>query len=173
MKKLLLLIPLILINCNKKDENKMISTETDSLNQTNNLVNDSSKNGVVTVNNAEKEPVVSSDTFRVIEGEKIIKTINGDILPMEISDEFTKEQQQLIIKIKNFSGSKITGKVISTNPQLNIRFNQIRLANGEFDGPFGADLNYDIKEKGEIWLIIGKNLMATGETTGKFTVSLK
>lgn len=35
------------------------------------------------------------------------------------------------------------------------------------------NLNYDIKEKGEIWLIIGKNLMASGENTGKFTVNLK
>lgn len=173
MKKLLLLIPLILINCNKKEENKMISTETDSLNQTNNLANDSSKNGVVTVNDAEKEPVVSTDTFRVIEGEKIIKTINGDMLPMEISDEFTTTNQQMIIKIKNFNGSKISGNVTSANPKLNIRFNQIRLANGEFDGPFGADINYEIKQKGEIWLMIGKNLMADGETTGKFTISLK
>lgn len=173
MKKLLLLIPLILINCNKKEEKMTTITNNDSLNNIHQNSNDSTNNGVVSVNDAEKEPAVSTDTFRVIEGEKIIKTINGDMLPMEISDEFTKEQQQMIIKIKNFTGNKITGKVTSTNPQLNIRFNQIRLANGEFDGPFGADLNYDIKEKGEIWLIIGKNLMADGETTGKFTVSLK
>lgn len=173
MKKLLLLIPLILMNCNKKEEKMTATTKNDSLSNGNLNPLDSSKNGVVSVHDAEKEPAVSTDTFRVIEGEKIIKTINGDMLPMEISDEFTKEHQQMIIKIKNFNSSKITGKVTSTNPQLNIRFNQIRLANGEFDGPFGADLNYDIKDKGEIWLIICKNLMASGETTGKFTVSLK
>lgn len=173
MKKLLFLVPLFLIHCNKKEEKMTTISNQDSLKNINQNPNDSTNNGVVTVHDAEKEPEVSTDTFRVVEGEKIIKTLNGDMLPMEISDEFTNQQQQMIIKIKNFTGTKITGKVTSTNPELNIRFNQIRLANEEFDGPFGSELNYDIKEKGEIWLIIGKNLMATGETTGKFTVSLK
>ena len=173
MKKLMFLLPILLINCNKKEEKMSSIPNNDSLNMINQNSIDSSGKGIVSINDVEKEPASTTDTFRVVEGEKIIKTLNGDMLPMEISDEFTKEQQQMIIKIKNFKGTKIIGKVTSTNPQLNIRFNQIRLANGEFDGPFGADLNYDVKEKGEIWLIIGKNLMAIGETTGKFTVSLK
>ena len=173
MKKLLLLIPLVLLNCNKKEEKMKTITNNDSLKSRNENPMDPSNKGVVSVHDAEKESTIATDTFRIIEGDKIIKTLNGDMLPLKISDEFTQEQQQMIIKIKNFKGTKIEGKVTSTNPQLNIRFNQIRMANGEFDGPFGEDLNYDIKEKGEIWLIIGKNLMASGENTGKFTVSLK
>ena len=173
MKKLLLLIPLVLLNCNKKEEKMKTITNNDSLKSRNENPMDSSNKGVVSVHDAEKESTIATDTFRIIEGDKIIKTLNGDMLPLKISDEFTQEQQQMIIKIKNFKGTKIEGKVTSTNPQLNIRFNQIRMANGEFDGPFGENLNYDIKEKGEIWLIIGKNLMASGENTGKFTVNLK
>lgn len=173
MKKLLLLIPLVLLNCNKKEEKINMIANDDSLKSMNENPIDSSNKGEVSVHDAEKEPTIATDTFRVVEGEKIIKTLNGDMLPLKISDEFTKEQHQMIIKIKNFKGTKIIGKVTSTNPQLNIRFNQIRMANGEFDGPFGEDLNYDIKEKGEIWLIIDKNLMASGENAGKFTVSLK
>ena len=56
---------------------------------------------------------------------------------------------------------------------MNIRFNQIKLADGEFDGPFGRDISYLIKKSGEIWLLISKSNMASEKATGKFTVSLK
>lgn len=168
MKKFLIFLPLILTSCNKQNE-KVMNTDKDSVK----TIADSTTKGIVSIDEASEKPEISKNAFRVVEGDKIIKTINGDMLPMEISDEFTTTNQQMIIKIKNFNGSKISGKVTPTNPKLNIRFNQIRLANAEFDGPFGAEINYDIKPKGEIWLIIGKNLMADGESTGKFTVSLK
>lgn len=175
MKKLLFLIPLILINCTKKETDATISSSNDSMmvedqNTVKNL--DSSSNGVITIEDAAKITKEVSPTFRAIEGDKIIKTINGDMLPINFEDELTADHGQMIIKIKNFKGDKISGTVTSLKPGLNIRFNQIRMADGEYDGPFGAQINYDIKDKGEIWLIIGKNLMATTETTGKFKVSL-
>ena len=55
---------------------------------------------------------------------------------------------------------------------MNIRFNQIKLANGDYDGPFGREISYDIKQKGEIWLIVSKSNMASGETKGKFEIEL-
>ena len=56
---------------------------------------------------------------------------------------------------------------------MNIRFSQIKLPNGNFDGPFTQDISYEVKEKGEIWLIIGKSNMASGEAKGKFKVTIK
>lgn len=175
MKKLLFIIPLILINCTKKEtDSKMITADSTEVFQNDYVENpkDSSSKGVVFPTDAEFDKKEMAQTFRAIEGDKIIKTINGDMLPINFEDELTADHVQMIIKIKNFKGDKISGTLTSLKPGMNIRFNQIRMADGEYDGPFGGEINYDIKDKGEIWLIIGKNLMASTETTGKFKVSL-
>ena len=172
----MVLIPVILFSCNKKEAVSQNTASADSVMVSDQIViqnkMDSAANGIVSIdeNNAAKE---SFETSRVVESNKIVKTINGEMLPMEIADEFTENDQQMIIKIKNFTGKNIDGKIDPTNPKMNIRFNQIKLPNGDYDGPFGRDIHYDIKEKGEIWLIIAKSNMASGDVTGKFTVSLQ
>lgn len=176
MKKLIVLIPLMILSCQKNEA----VTETTSNNDTimlsdQNALNtkmDSAANGIVSLDE-KKAAKVAFKAFRVVDGDSIIKVINGEMLPLTISDEFTTDDQKFILKIKNFKGKKIVGKVTPISSNMNIRFNQIKFANGEFDGPFGADISEEIKEPGEIWLIIGKNLMADGSRKGKFTVSLK
>ena len=173
MKKLLFLIPLLIITCQKKETISDNSTIHDSVSlpQNDMAKSDSSINGIVVLN--KENPKKNSQTFRVIDGDSIIKTINGDMIPLKIKDEFTTDRQKFILKIKNFNKGKISGTVTSENQDMNIRFNQIKLPNGEFDGPFGQEINYDVKENGEVWLIIGKNLMASGKAKGKFSITLK
>ena len=176
MKKLLAILPLLILSCQKNETVSETTTTNDSaivLDQS--IIDyemDSAANGFVTIdeNKAVKK---SSKTFRVIAGDSIIKTINGDMIPLKISDEFTSDQQQYILKIKNFTGKKISGKITPENSDMNIRFNQIKLANGSFDGPFGLEMKMDINESGEIWLLIGKSLMASGKSKGKFSVEIK
>ena len=95
------------------------------------------------------------------------------MIPLTISDEFTTDQQKYILKIKNFSEKKINATINPGTADMNVRFNQIKYADGTFDGPFGLQIAQDINKSGEIWLIVGKNLMASGKPTGKFTISLK
>ena len=95
------------------------------------------------------------------------------MIPLTLTDEFTTENQQYIIKIKNFNRPKIFGAITPKNPKMNIRFNQIKLSDGSLDGPFGREITYEIPQKGEIWLLIGKSNMASGEITGEFSVFLK
>ena len=176
MKILLFTIPLFIFSCTKKEANSTIflpkdSSEISTSIQTSDSL-DTNNGGVITLPKNPK-PKQISKTFRVIEGAKIIKTLNGEMIPLLISEEFTPEHQQLILKIKNFSGNVISGKITPENPQMNIRFNQIKLANDRYDGPFARDFTYKITEAGEIWIIIAKSNMASGETSGKFTVSLQ
>ncbi len=173
MKKLLVIIPVLLISCKKNEKISEITTQSDSVisSQNHSSNADSSSKGIVVIN--EEKPKEISKTFRVIDGDSIIKTINGDMIPLRINDEFTTDQQKYILKIKNFDAKKIRGTVTSDNNDMNIRFNQIKLPSGELDGDFGPEINYEVKEKGEVWLIIGKNLMASGNPKGKFTVTLK
>lgn len=175
MKKLLAILPLLLLSCTKKEAVSENTAKPDSVILSDNNIDnkmDSAANGIVSIdeNNALKE---SFKTSRVIEGDKIIKTIQADMIPLTIADEFTKSDEQMVLKIKNFTGKKIAGKLTPENPQMNIRFNQIKLANGDYDGPFGRDIKYDIKQNGEIWLLIGKSNMASGESKGKFTINLE
>lgn len=176
MKKLLAILPLVLMSCQKKEVVSENTVNKDSVilvdQKTIHNKMDSAANGIVFIdeNNALKE---SFKTERTVDGNKIIQIINADQLPILLSDEFTTEDQQMVVKIRNFNRSQLVGKITPENSDMNIRFNQIKLANGDYDGPFGRDIKYDIKEKGEIWLIIGKSNMASGKTTGKFTVNLE
>jgi hypothetical protein len=79
----------------------------------------------------------------------------------------------LVLKIVNYDQPTLKAKISTNEKDFNIRFNQIKLPNGEYDGPFGREISYDIQGKGEIWLIIGKSNMASGNTKGGFSVSVE
>lgn len=176
MKKLLAILPFFLLSCQKKEikSDNLVKNDSVIVTERSDMTSkmDSAANGVVALdeNNALKNSFVKD---RVVEGNKIIRTIHANQRPIRFSDEFTDVDQQIIIKIKNFKTDKISGTITPENPEMNIRFNQIKLGNGDFDGPFGRDLKYDVKEKGEIWVIISKSNMASGDVTGKFTVYLE
>ena len=175
MKKLLLIIPIFILSCTKDVVSKT-SVNQDSLKAADQLVVEnpieSLDQGIVALPDNPK-PKEISKTFRVISGDSIIKTINADMIPLTISEEFTSSNQKYFLKIKNFTAKKISGNIKPDNMAMNIRFSQIKLPNGNFDGPFTQDISYEVKEKGEIWLIIGKSNMASGEAKGKFKVTIK
>ena len=175
MKKLLYLLPFLILSCTKTekistassgDESVFVNSQQDAIEK-----KDSLKTGVVALPELPNQKI--SKTFRVISGDSIIKTINGDMVPVTINDEFTTDRQKFYLNIKNFTGKKIVGNVTSKNSDMNIRFNQIKMPDGKYDGPFGAEISKDIDKPGEIWLIVGKNQMASGNPKGKFSVTLK
>ena len=176
MKTEILLSTFLMMACSKKEAVTEITTGNDSAavsdEVTVNVPADSPQNGVVSMDAVQNQPPVSG-TFRAREGNKIIKTINGDMIPLSVRDEFVNDDQQYILKIKNFGRQTISGEITPEYPQMNIRFNQIRLPNGEYDGPFGREISYNIKDKGEIWLIIGRSNMASGASTGKFEIQIR
>lgn len=176
MKKLLLILPLLIISCQKKEVISENGIKSDSVILSDQTVIDnkidSAANGIVAIDdlNATK---ATFKTFRIVDGDSIVKTINADMIPLTITDEFTPKVQKMVLKIKKFDKSKIVGTITPENPQMNIRFNQIKLTDGDYDGPFGHELNYEIKEKGEIWLIIARSNMASGDATGKFKIRIE
>ena len=158
------------MSCQKNESITKTAVEKDSVLMAGNEM-DSSTNGMVVMDQEKPESVTKA--FRVIDGDSIVKIINADMIPLTISDEFTTDQQKYILKIKNFSEKKINATINLGAADMNVRFNQIKYADGTFDGPFGLQITQDINKPGEIWLIVGKNLMASGKPTGKFTISLK
>jgi len=179
MKKILLLIPLIVISC-KKETKTSDTQNTDSLVSVEQPVqkenNDSAalrmKDSII--NNAPKtKEVLRTGVMREVKGGQIVRTVDGEHLPITLGEEFTKDNQELVLKITDFTNPEIKAKISTKEKDFNIRFNQIKLANGDYDGPFGRDLTYTLKDKGEVWLIIGKSNMASGNTKGSFTVSIE
>lgn len=178
MKKILFLIPLILFSCKKEasisetvsNEDSVQTMDEISQNKIDSLaIKDSIINNSPAVKKVLKEGIMRKD------GEKqIVREADASQLPFNIGDEFTSENQELILKIKNFENDEISVNLVPKDKSMNIRINQITLPNGNSDGPFGKNLlNYKIKNKGEIILKIGKSNMASGETKGNFTVSLE
>lgn len=166
MKKLLLLAPILLWSCNKSDSVKESASSVDTRQQR--PVERDSATEVI-----KEVPMGRQGMMREVEGNKIIRTVDAQQIPFNIGEEFTEEDQQFIVKIKNFRQKTISGEVTPENAEMNIRFNQIKLPDGTFDGPFGRQISYTAKNDGELWLIIGKSNMASGETKGKFSVSIK
>ena len=104
---------------------------------------------------------------------QIIKVVDGEKLPLLIDEKFTDKNQKLILKIRNYENPNLKASITPQNNNMNIRFNQIRTPDGKFDGPFGREISYEIPKNGEVWLIIGKNLMAEGNFTGEFSVRVE
>ncbi|AJW64635.1 hypothetical protein VO54_03196 [Elizabethkingia miricola] len=110
---------------------------------------------------------------RQVTGNTIIREVDAQTFPVSFEDEFANEDQKLVIHLKNAVNMKITGKITSESGNQNIRFNNVELNNQSIDGPFGQDIEYNLSQKGDYSLVIGKSLMADGSQKGKFSVQLK
>ncbi|MCJ8154209.1 hypothetical protein MKJ01_10605 [Chryseobacterium sp. SSA4.19] len=179
MKKSLLLIPLIIISC-KKDPAVYETSKRDSTVVAEQPVSSERKDSSAlrmkdsVINNAPKtKEVLRTGVMREVKDGQIIRTVDAEHFPVTLGEEFTKDGQEFILKITNFNKPNLKAKIATQQKDFNIRFNQIKLPNGDYDGPFGREIAYDVKGNGEVWLIIGKSNMASGNTKGSFTVSVE
>ncbi len=178
MKKLLLLLPLIIVACK---EEKM-TTETSSIDSVNtpqipvnDVVVDSASIRDSLINNAPKTKQVLQDgVMRSNEEGEIVRELDATMLPIKVGEEFTSDNQKLILKVANFSGKSINVNVKPEKTAMNIRVNQIILPDGTQDGPFGREVaNYQVSGKGVLQIIISKSSMASGTSKGHFTVEVE
>ncbi|TZF92584.1 hypothetical protein FW781_21355 [Chryseobacterium panacisoli] len=179
MKKSLLLIPLIIISCKKepavtnaqdKDSaavtempDSVVKADSAALRKRDSIINNAP---------ATKE-VLRKGVMRSEKEGQIIRTADATQLPFTLGEEFKKDDQELILKLTHYDRPNIKAKISTKEKEFNIRFNQIKLPNGDYDGPFGREITYDTPGKGEVWLIIGKSNMASGNTKGSFTISVE
>ncbi len=176
-KVLFLLIPLFLLSCKKdtalENQSENHSVTSKEIKQQSPLI-DSAKIEDTANNSAiDAEDTAEKDGMRQDKDHTILRMVDGQSIPLTIKEEFTKDHDKLILKIFNYKKSTIKAKIITNQKDFNIRFNQIKLEDGQMDGPFGRQIEYKIPNEGEIWLIIGKNLMAEGKTIGSFLVSVE
>lgn len=179
MKKSLLLIPLIIISCKKdpavtdvsQKDSTIVTEMPDSAYKADSIAL-VKKDSIINNAPATKE-VLRKGVMRSEKEGQIVRTADASQLPFTLGEEFKNDDQELVLKLTHFGQSNIKAKISTKEKDFNIRFNQIRLPNGNYDGPFGREISYEIPEKGEVWLIIGKSNMASGNTKGHFTVSIE
>ncbi|WP_415325454.1 hypothetical protein [Chryseobacterium sp. MMS23-Vi53] len=178
-KSLLLLIPLIIVACKKEpsvsetsDKDSMVVSEQSTSAEKIDSAALRKKDSIVNNAPVTKE-VLRTGVMRNVKDGQIIRTIDAEQFPLTLGEEFTKDGQELILKITDFEKPNLKAKISTKEKDFNIRFNQIKLPNGDYDGPFGREITYEVKDKGEVWLIIGKSNMASGNTKGSFTVSIE
>lgn len=151
--KYLALIPLFLTACKKEPEVKDQKVDT-----------------VTTI----EKPVDSLSTILKTEKEsnQNIVTVDASKMPIRLNLEITNPDDQLILKLENVNQAQLKG-YIKTEKPMNLRFNQIRMPDNTFDGPFGQTIVYETTQKGEYWLILAKSNMAEGTPVGKFFVKVE
>lgn len=147
------MIPLFLVACKKEPEVKDQKVDT-----------------VATI----EKPGDSLSTIIKTEKEsnQNIVTVDASKMPIRLNLEITNPNDQVILKLENVNQSKIKG-YLKTEKPMNLRFNQIRMPDNTFDGPFSQTIEYDTKQKGEYWLILAKSNMADGTPVGKFFVKIE
>lgn len=111
--------------------------------------------------------------FRTVEGNKIIRTVDASQLPFTIGEEFTKEDQQFVLVIKNVKKASIFTEIFVNDKGRNIRINQIIKPDNSTDGPFTNKMNYKTYENGTYKIVIGKDSMTEGKLSGNFSVLVK
>lgn len=116
---------------------------------------------------------VTQEVQRVVTRSVITRVIDVNQFPLEIQEEFSNENQKLVLELRNVRKTKISGRIIPESGQDNIRFNNIELNRQSIDGPFGKDFEYELDQTGDYSIVIQKSLMASGRQTGKFKVILK
>lgn len=151
--KYLALIPLFLMACKKEAEVKDTKLDT-----------------VTTI----EKPIDSLSTILKTEKEsnQNIVTVDASKMPIRLNLEIKNPEDQLIIRLENLNQPKIKG-YLKTEKLINLRFNQIRMPDNTFDGPFTQTIEYKTKQKGEYWLILAKSNMAEGTPVGKFFVKIE
>jgi len=169
----LLLSLLLIVSCKKAVPSE--EKKTDSVivsEQSENTLPLDSANSKINKDTLQSLRVKSDDHLNEKTGE-ITKLIDGEKLPSTLECEFTDKIQKVVVRITNYKKDQLKADIIPENNNMNIRFNQIKTPDGKYDGPFGREISYKISGKGEVWLIIGKNLMAEGDNVGRFSVRIE
>lgn len=174
MKNSVLLASLLLIvSCKKavpSQENKADSVIVSE--QSSNALQVDSTNAKVKNDTLQSVNTKSDENVSKKNGETV-KLVDGEKLPSTLECEFTDKIQKGVVRIANYKKDQLKANIIPENNNMNIRFNQIKTPDGKYDGPFGREISYKISGKGEVWLIIGKNLMAEGDNVGRFSVRIE
>jgi hypothetical protein len=89
-----------------------------------------------------------------------------------ITGKLEGKAQVIQLYIDKRSSDSVDVLIKPSDPDANIRLNQVIYPGGTADGPFGREQKFALKKSGVYKLIIGNDLMAEGKTRTAFTLHL-
>jgi len=110
---------------------------------------------------------------RKTETNQFIVDVDASKLPIKLVEEVKLQDQQIILRLLNYDKPTLKAFIKPDQADMNIRINQIRKPDNTFDGPFGQTIEYKTPKKGEYWLVISKNNIASGNPIGKFFIKVE
>lgn len=105
--------------------------------------------------------------------------ITTDTIPVKVIygkakiDTVKTAGQRLVFVVNSDTANKLSIKISTKDTLANLRINQIIDSKNNSDGPFGRELEYEIKEKGIQKIVISESQMAGEPWAGAFTFEVK
>ncbi|QOG01228.1 hypothetical protein [Flavobacterium sp. MDT1-60] len=152
---LMLLLSIFFFSCQQKENNKTSVQSPDSIVQTENKVE---------IKQKEENKQIGDTIHMNFKNEKGLFIAEGSLDSIH---------SKVYLKFKTEDLGELKGKIVPIPGIGNIRFNQIIFPDKSSDGPYGMDLNIDLKQKGNYIIVIGHSLMADNPYFGKFSVELE
>lgn len=117
---------------------------------------------------------IKNDSLKIerhstIDSDKNILSPAKDTLVFKL--KMDSANQHVTVPISITAGDSLFAILHSQDKKANIRISQIGFPDSTFDGPFGRELNYKIKNTGNYKIIIGEDMMAGDRWNGEFTLS--
>lgn len=100
-------------------------------------------------------------------------TVTAGDIPDAVSLQVEHAYQQVQVLIKAVHSDSLSVVMQVPDKERNLRMNQIVLPDGSMDGPFGHELHYHTRLRGNYIIRIGRDNMADGTVQGPVTLYLK
>lgn len=145
--------------------------QTDSVAESPQPVAESKKDSLI--NNAPlTKKVLKEGVARDLKEDAIHREADAAQLPFKVGEVFEKENQTLVFTLKNVPAGPLSAKLETQQP-MNIRISTVEFENGKTDGPFGREMKVNNPKKGNVKITVTASNMASGKTTGDFSLSFK
>ncbi|GAB3015943.1 hypothetical protein GCM10027051_20040 [Niabella terrae] len=102
----------------------------------------------------------------------INETVSAQLLPViKLRKTITSPTQAIHFTITDLEPGWIHISIEPTQPHTNIRISQILMPDNSTDGPFGQELDYEIRQRGDYTFIISRSNMASGSPEGDLYIT--
>ncbi len=117
----------------------------------------------------------ADSTAAMLPGDPVIAvTIPAESLPVtRLQRAITTDMQSVNVTITDLDLGPLRVNIAHSKPDANIRISQVVRPDGSTDGPFGQQLVYEIKQRGNYSFIINKSNMASGTQVGDVFITLE
>lgn len=121
------------------------------------------------------DSITESDTVSaVIPVENIIQVaVPAATLPVKLNKTIISETQYVHVTLTDLDAGLLSISISHSKPDANIRISQIVMPDGSTDGPFGQQITFDARQKGDYTIIISKSNMASGSQAGDVFINIE